>query len=363
MSVEGLRILVVHQGALGDFILALPAVKALREFLHPAWMEMMGHPRILALAHSYPYADAITDINRADMAPFFLEDATLPAGMCRHLGRFDAAFCFSQSAALRDNLRRAGIKKIYCLPPFPTGKTHATDHHCTSLKALGISAAPTPPEIFVSEKAQTGAQEFFFQKGWDRNEIVALHPGAGSRKKAWPASRFAALGRALAQESKKLLVIKGPADETMTEEVVKGLAGIPYLLVHDLRIVDLAALLSCVSLFIGNDSGISHLAAALNVPTLALFGPTDPLCWAPRGQKAFWLRGNAVCAPCRPDQMRICERQQCLDSLEVEAVIAFIAERRMLHPKAALHQGSRMDTEQFVSVAMPDHQGIALPPP
>jgi ADP-heptose:LPS heptosyltransferase len=362
MSVEGLRILVVHQGALGDFILALPAVKALREFLHPAWIEMMGHPLILALAHGHPYADAVTDINRADMAPFFLEDAPLPAEMCRHLGRFDAAFCFSQSAALRDNLGRAGIKKTYCLPPFPTGKTHATDHHGTSLKALGIPAVPTPPEIFVSEKAQTGAQEFFFQKGWNRNEIVALHPGAGSRKKAWPAARFAGLGRALAQESKKLLVIQGPADETITAEVVKGLVDIPNHLVHDLRIADLAALLSCVSLFIGNDSGISHLAAALKIPTLALFGPTDPLCWAPRGQKAFWLQGNAVCAPCRPDKMRICERQQCLDSIEVEAVIAFIAERRMLHPKAVLHQGPRMDKEPFVPLAMQDHHGNALAP-
>ena len=334
-GVLGSRILVVHQGALGDLILTLPAIKALRDALQPAWLEMMGHPWTLALISGHPYADAVMDINRADMAPLFQEHAPLPATITGHLGQFDAAFCFARSETLAYNLRRAGIRRTFTLPSFPDRRMHAIDHHLSSLRDLGIAASPTPPLIFPPKKAQEEAKAFFRQKGWDLDAICALHPGAGSRKKAWPASRFAALGRALARGSKKLLICQGPADETITAEVLQGLAGIPYLVVRDKPITELAALLSCVSLFIGNDSGISHLAAALKRPTVAIFGPTDPCVWAPRGARAFWLRGRAACAPCARDRQLSCQQQHCLDSIEVEHVIAFLTEKKMISHTAA----------------------------
>ncbi|OGP56123.1 MAG: hypothetical protein A2Y65_00545 [Deltaproteobacteria bacterium RBG_13_52_11] len=356
------RILVIHQGALGDLIVALPAIKALRDALQPAWLEMMGHPWTLALIHGHPYADAIIDINRGDMAPFFQEAAPLPAGMSAHLGGFDAAFCFSQSTTLAHNLRRSGIKRTFIFPPFPDQRIHVIDHHFQSLKALGISPPPTLPQIVLRNEERVEARRFFLQRGWDLNAIIALHPGAGGRKKVWPPYRFAALGRALTRESKKLLICQGPADEEVTSEVLKGLAGIPYLLVHDKHITSLTALLSCVSLFIGNDSGISHLAAALEVPTITIFGPTDPLCWAPRGDRAFWLQGKAACAPCARDQQRLCKRQQCLEGIEVEAVMAFIAEKKMTHHTAACHQGRPLDRETLPHERQGE-EGMSLPPP
>jgi ADP-heptose:LPS heptosyltransferase len=361
-GMHGGRILVVHQGALGDLILALPAIKALREFLQPVWLEMMGHPWTLTLAHGHPYADAIMDINRGDMAPFFQETAPLPAGMSAHLGGFDAAFYFGRSTTLARNLRRAGIRRIFILPPFPAQRTHVIDHHFQSLQALGIFPPPSPPRIFLPEKEREEARGFFLQRGWDLNAIVALHPGAGSRKKAWPPHRFAALGRVLAAASKKLLICQGPADEDAVRAVRAGLDGIPHLLVHDKHITSLAALLSCVSLFIGNDSGISHLAAALGVPTIAIFGPTDPLCWAPRGDRAFWLQGKAACAPCARDQQRNCERQQCLEGIEVEAVMAFITEKKMMHHTAACHQGRPLGRETLPHLRQGE-EGMSLPPP
>ena len=339
------RILIVHQGALGDLILALPAIKALRDALQPrrlqgmpAWLEMMGHPWTLALVHGQPYADAVTDINRGDMAPFFQEAAPLPAEICRYLGQFDAAFCFSRSETLAHNLRRAGIKKSFTLPSFPKERVHVTDHHLRSLQALGIASTPVVPEVFLPDAAREEAKAFFLRQGWDLDAIVALHPGAGSRKKAWPPARFATLARALADKSNKILIIAGPADEKITKEVLKGLADTPYRLVQDLPITRLAALLSLVSLFIGNDSGISHMAAALKRPTIALFGPTDPYVWAPRNDQAFWLQGRAACAPCTRDAQRRCKQQHCLDSITVEAVMALIAEKGLINDTAAFHE-------------------------
>ncbi|MCJ7547275.1 MAG: glycosyltransferase family 9 protein [Deltaproteobacteria bacterium] len=343
----GSRILVCHQGALGDLILALPAIKALRDVLQPARMEMMGHPWTLALINGHPYADAVIDINRSDMAPFFPEAAPLPGEICRYLGQFAAAFCFARSETLAYNLRRAGIRQTFTLPSFPDKRMHVIDHHLLSLQALGIAAPPTPPTILPPPQgAQEEAKAFFLRKGWDLDKIIALHPGAGSRKKAWPAARFAALARALASIGHKILIIEGPADEAAVAEVVAGLGDIPYLLVQDLPITKVAALIGLASLFIGNDSGISHVAAALNVPIIALFGPTDPFVWAPRNARAFWLRGQAACAPCTRDEQRLCERQQCLDSIQVEAVIKCIAEKGMISDFTALDDRTAIPIEK-----------------
>ena len=335
-GVLGSRILVCHQGALGDLIVTLPAIKALRDALKPARLEMMGHPWTLALVSGHPYADAVMDINRADMAPLFQDHASLPAAIKGYLGQFDVAFCFARSETLAHNLCRAGISQTFTLPSFPDKRMHMIDHHLLSLKALGIAASPTPLMIFPPKGSQEEAKAFFLRKGWDLDAIVALHPGAGSRKKAWPASRFAALARALARQSRKILIIQGPADEAIVGEVLKGLVGIPYLLVRDTPITELAALLSLASLFIGNDSGVSHLAAALKRPIITLFGPTDPVCWAPRNERAFWLQGRAACAPCERERQHSCQQQQCLDSIEVEHVMAFLAEKGMILNTAPL---------------------------
>jgi ADP-heptose:LPS heptosyltransferase len=366
MSMEELRygrILIVHQGALGDLILGLPAIKALRHALQPAWLEMMGHPWILDLVHSRPYADAILDINRGEMAPLFQEAVALPAVICRHLGAFDVAFCFSQSETLAHNLRRAGIRETFTLPSFPDERMHAIDHHLSSLKAIGIpsASASTSPMIYLGHEERQEAERFLRNQGWNLKGIIALHPGAGSRKKAWPAARFSALARALASQSNKILIIQGPADEVAAQEVVAGLGRIPYLLVRDLPITKLAALLSYASLFIGNDSGISHLAAALRRPTIALFGPTDPLCWAPRSDRAFWLQGKAACSPCTKDGQRLCGRQRCLEGIEVEQVMAFITEKELIGEKAALSEERSFDRER--PAYQYEEKGISVPSP
>jgi ADP-heptose:LPS heptosyltransferase len=360
-GVLGSRILVVHQGALGDLVLALPAIKALRHALQPTRLEMLGHPWTLTLVSGYPYADAVTDINRADMASLFLEAAPLPATLKGHIGTFDAAFCFSRSEALVHNLRRAGIKQTFTLSPFPDKRMHVIDHHLSSLKAFGIAVAPTPPMIFPPQGAQEEVKAFFLQKNWDLRGIVALHPGAGSRKKAWPAARFVTLARALAGKSNKILIIAGPADEKITKEVLKGLADTPYLLVQDQPITRLAALLSFASLFIGNDSGISHLAAALKRPTIALFGPTDPYVWAPRNDQTFWLQGRAACAPCTRDAQRSCKQQHCLDSITVEAVMTLIAEKGLINDTAAFHDRRAIPREKRAQQY--GEEGQSLPPP
>jgi ADP-heptose:LPS heptosyltransferase len=326
LEVQGGRILCIHQGALGDFICAIPAIRALREHLQPTWLEIMGHPWILPLVSTPPYTHAVTDINKAQMALLFQEEAVLPEDLRAYLGAFDAAFYFGLSTNLAHNLQRAGISKTFILPPFPVRRQHLIDHHLSSLRKLGINAASSTPELSLRDEAREEAEKFFRNRDWGLTNIIALHPGAGSRDKVWPPQRYAALARILAKGTTKLLIIQGPADQEAVKEVCAVLDGIPHLVARDVPIATLAALLSHASLCVGNDSGVSHLAAALGVLTLALFGPTDPALWAPRGDRAFYLKKGGT-----------------IDTIEVADVLSFLRERMKLPLASVAADGKSID--------------------
>lgn len=358
-ELHGGRILIVHQGALGDFILALPAIKAIRQFLQPVWLEIMGHPWILRLVERRYYADGVTDVNMAEMAPLFQEGAHLPESMCKYFTSFDAAFVFGKGVAFELNLRLVGVKRVFIIPPFPEERMHMVDHHLSSLMALGIRSDPTLPKIFLRQEDEEWAEAFLRQRRW-AGGIIALHPGAGSRKKIWPPLRFADVGRILAQNGWGLLIIQGPADEEVVGEVLRGLNGVPHLVLRHLPLIRLGALLRNTSLFIGNDSGISHLAAALGVPTVAIFGPTDPLVWAPRGEKALWLQGRVDCSPCDWQRRQGCDRQRCLEGVEVEDLLEFLT-RKMQAPTQTVLKNRRGISENGLSQhGMGGQQGISM---
>jgi len=93
------------------------------------------------------------------------------------------------------------------------------------------------------------------------------------------------------------------------------------ILLHDLPLPLLAAILSRCRLYVGNDSGVTHLAAAVGVPTVAIFGPTDPDVWAPRGPGVRVVRAATPCAPCAPPQRQACQQRACLEAVSVQAVL------------------------------------------
>ncbi|HET7295379.1 MAG TPA: glycosyltransferase family 9 protein, partial [Vicinamibacteria bacterium] len=136
--------------------------------------------------------------------------------------------------------------------------------------------------------------------------FLALHPGSGSTRKNWPAERFAGLADTLAPGTAYALV-EGPADATAVACVLERAPR--AVVVRGLSPLALASLLAQASLYVGNDSGVSHLAAAVGAPTLALFGPTDPAVWAPVGPRVATLR-----APSGD-----------LERLDVDAVAAYVS--------------------------------------
>ena len=146
-----------------------------------------------------------------------------------------------------------------------------------------------------------------------------IHPGSGSLKKNWPPERFLALSSELCKRDFNIVWLKGPAENRFpfpTGDIV----------CENLPLSLLAAVISRCSLYIGNDSGPTHLSAALGVATVAIFGPSDPLVWKPAGPSVTVLTKNYPCSPCHGSTSVTGCGGECLREITVEEVVKAIFE-------------------------------------
>jgi ADP-heptose:LPS heptosyltransferase len=118
----------------------------------------------------------------------------------------------------------------------------------------------------------------------------------------------------------QIIIPVGPADTTVSEDYFKKISSPGSIPLYNLPLDELAAILKQCSLYVGNDSGITHLAAAVGTPVVALFGPTDPGVWGPRGKCVSILYGKTDCSPCSREKMHECIEQICLEQLSLEEV-------------------------------------------
>ncbi len=237
-----MRRLVIRPGGIGDAILCLPAM----EFLRPdeVWVRSEVAPLIRFARSARPIASTGLDL-------FGIAGVEPPAQLIDRLRSFDDIV--SWYGANRPEFQAAAERlklpfRFFAALPGPGGALHAADFFAQQV------GAPTPacPHIEFSGVEQHGA--------------AVLHPFSGSPRKNWPLARFEELARALAAEMP-----------------VEWAARPGELRFQSLD--DLGRWLAGARVYIGNDTGVTHLAAAAGVPTLALFGPTDPRVWAPRGAR------------------------------------------------------------------------------
>ena len=187
---------------------------------------------------------------------------------------------------LAANLARLASRVITC-PPAPPPGTHASHWLARPLATIGRDMAATVASLEFSPAEVAAARP------WRERlpaRFLAIHPGSGSRPKNWPAERYALLARKLAR-GEPFLVVRGPADREAAAPLL-GLEG--AVLADELPPRTLGALLAHAGAFVGNDSGVTHLAAAAGVPTLALFGPTDPAQWGPIGASVRTVRAEPI---------------------------------------------------------------------
>ena len=317
-------LLILHPGALGDVVATFPALLELHRRFRPMSLLCQGH--IAALASRLGVIDAPLALESSVFGALFGAPAHPRLGGL--LGSCDQALVFSACPQLADNLRRclpgAALHPVTARPPLDR-KTHVLQHLYDQLVACGLlapAARPAPAAgPFVSATPQLSPAE----------SLILLHPGAGSPRKRWPLASFLTVAAGLEARGLQPAFLLGPAEEDLAERLQP--APHPNRRLH--RVADLSQLqqlLGAAGGLIGNDSGISHLGAFLGLPTVAVFGPSDPARWAPSGPFAAALQPALDCPRCFETTAENCHEAACLSGTHPEKVLeAFLTlyERRL----------------------------------
>ena len=275
------KLVAIRGGAMGDFILTLPAINALRSRFPHAHMSLIGNPSLLSLAQ----ADGIFDHNSALFTLLYTHSGELSPATRKIFEDVDLLLAYSVDPdgvfANRLNSLVKGRVIVFDPRPSPQSESHIIDHLLEPLHLCGIPVLHTLPKL-NEEFIDRGYALQTNQLNCFSKPLVVIHPGSGGRHKRWPLNHFIKLINNLTDQAIQVAVSVGPAEATMLQELTAKLPiSCPVLTAPG--IPQLAGLLESADLFIGNDSGPSHLAAALETPTLALFGPTNPQTWSPRG--------------------------------------------------------------------------------
>jgi heptosyltransferase III len=254
-----------HRGALGDFVMTWPALVTLRWKFADHRFVGVGRPQYLELAAEMGLVDDIHDCESRDFLPFFAGDM-----MPRILdGLSSALLWMDEDAKLRSLLHQKCHGPFHIHPPFPLNShEHVMDYH---LQCLPYFSLPAVPE-----------EDLYFPLSRTRQGYALVHPGSGSASKNYDPEFYAFLANELrSRRYPDTRVLIGPGEQS-----IKGSFEKRFTTVEPRNCLELARLLSEASLFIGNDSGVSHLSAVLGTKTLALFKSTNQAQWGVRGRDA-----------------------------------------------------------------------------
>ncbi len=274
--------LIIRPGAIGDNLLTFPILQRLRAQAPPTHITFIGNSSVLPLAQVCGVADEAYDYQDARWARLFMPGSVQD----RIIQRSERAICWlnDPEGIIEHNLRAAGIKQIIVAPgrPSPGEAIHIVEYLA---RTVGVSwhLRDDGPQMLLR---LPGIEENVSADGARRP--VAIHPGSGGAHKCWPVEYFVDVIHALWGRGLPVLLLAGPAERERLARLRMLLSEPPYpeLLrwLIDAPLLDVAQHLLTCRAYLGNDSGLTHLAALLGTPTVALFGPSDSRMWRPVGR-------------------------------------------------------------------------------
>jgi len=350
------RILIIHPGTLGDVLLALPAIRGVTRRVPGQECVLLARKEIGMLLKEYGVVDQALDLDGPVFHDLLHDSSIRHSGAdhilqnCTHV----VAWLHDQEKQLSRKLERFGIRHSWIGSPHDR-KLQAVHQAARFCEILGVGTNDIgEPDCLLT--SHLGVREGCMKKSkanrekGDSKECLVIHPGSGSLHKCLSPERLGSIIHQLAggKKERKMVMVQGPADETMVSLLNPLIGGVAFGILQDKTLIEVARVLQESHVFLGHDSGVTHLAAALGVPTVALFGPTDPERWAPKGQHVKIVRGP----DCQCDAwqtVRQCTEKRCL-SHSVEEVVKTV-ERLFCHENAngphpeivSLHdEGSRL---------------------
>lgn len=335
-----LRILLIKPSSLGDIVHALPVLSALRETWPHAYVAWLSSRPFVSLLERCPLIDEVIAFDRARYGrmwrslPAFLDFWRFVGELRRR--RFDLVV--DLQGLIRSGLmaffsgarRRVGFadarelawlfytQRVSC----PDGPEHAVEKNLRVAQALELAPGPPRFPLGLSGDEKAAGRELLAEAaGRPLDAFIAVVPGARWESKCWPAERLAQLIDAMHGEGMPRCVLLGsPEERTSAERVLSACRSRPLSLVGRTSVRELLALLSLAELVVCHDSGPMHLAAALDRPLVAIFGPTSPHRTGPHSLSARVVSNPVPCAPCFERRCPL-GHHDCMRKLEVATVL------------------------------------------
>ena len=318
-----MQILVLHPGALGDIILSLPALAALRRQFPSSRITVAGNTDYLPYSN-WGHADRVISLAALPLHSFYI-GGELQGKEAEWWNPFDLLISWTGSGDAEFERSLAALHKsavVASWRPKHGELRHVSRIFMDSLQPwVPLQERVRAARILIPADATSEAREWLMQRrSLPAKPLVAIHPGASGGGKRWSLERFRSVAE-LVGPSHDLLLIEGPAEPGLAIELARDLPADKRIIAASLPLRLLAAVLSCCDAYLGNDSGISHVAAALGLRSVVIFGPTPPEQWSPSGPSVAVLRDISGCSACELAQQ---DGHSCLENISVERVCDFL---------------------------------------
>ncbi|MBI5593387.1 MAG: glycosyltransferase family 9 protein [Deltaproteobacteria bacterium] len=333
------RILLIQLGDIGDVILTLPAIKALRENFPESRLVVCVREKAREIIEDCPWASAVMTVRKEKkrLKAAILDQAHWMRELRSH--RFDLAIDLRTGTrgAIIAALSGAGTRIgrfaadgrlwrnrvfTHLVTPPDEASQYAAEHNLNILRPLCLKGRDRALQITIpSHRKQTAIRLLSSEKIPMDRPILAFHPFSLWKYKEWQVNSCAELIDDVQLRYGVTVIITGSTEERgRADQVVARCRTQPFNLAGKTSIGELAAVLSACRGFIGVDTAALHLAAAVGIPTLGIFGPSPAVCWAPRGSRHTIVSKNMPCVPCRRKGCQNSEISQCLNELTLEDI-------------------------------------------
>jgi Glycosyltransferase family 9 (heptosyltransferase) len=308
------RVCVLFPGALGDFVCFLPA---LRQLANARAVDLLARSEFAAIA---PPGVRVRSLERPEVHYLFIDGGATEPCVSQFYARYTAIYSWfaSQQSVFVDQLQKAAQGRAQIFPFRPDKFTlHQADYCLTCLDSK--ASMTTEPLVELAADALLWCDNFVRCTEIGRAPFLVMAPGSGSQGKNWPEVHYLHVAHWWREQfGGKVVAVIGPVEaERHGFEHLSSCCQVA----SGLDLAQLAALIARCDVYVGNDSGVSHLAAAVGARTVALFGPSNERQWAPRGPRVSILRRQIACSPCGDTAMKLCPHRACLTELSPEEVI------------------------------------------
>lgn len=324
------NVLIVRLRSIGDVVLTFPALQALHDWRPDLRIHMLVEPLSAPLVEKHPAISQVIVLRKSWQTVRHLRRQQFAIAFNMHGGPTSAFLTWLSGAPVRVCWAQRQYSWCYNVhvpvhfPVYGRIEMHTAEHRLQQFLYTGLPASPLPPaKVYVDAKAADFVRRKLAQKGIGADQPYAVvRPGASQANKRWPAERFAEIARWLRESHGIATVVNlGPGDEAIEAEVNRAFVGLGVIM-SDLDVRGLVALLAGSCLLIGNDTGPTHIAAALQKKCVVIFGASDSKVWSPWKTEYRLVENPFPCAQCPRGGCESLATSQCIASISAEQVRA-----------------------------------------